>query len=464
MTAEYRENKGFLQRDNVEHEGYAEVQSTDLREGKEQDGASGLLEEILNRDNLNRAYKRVKRNHGAAGIDGMTVEEALPWLKEHREELLQSILAGSYIPSPVRRKEIPKPDGGVRKLGIPTVVDRVIQQAIAQKLQRIWEPLFSESSYGYRPQRSAQQAIRQVKRYAEQGYRHVVSVDLSKYFDTLNHELLTDLLHRQIQDVRVLRLIKKYLKSGVLENGILCKTEKGSPQGGPLSPLLANIYLNEFDWEMERRNVKMVRYADDIVVFARSKRAAERLLESCRRYLEGKLKLRMNTEKSKVTSIFSSRNFKFLGFCLGKNGKGIFIRAHYRSLKKAKKTLKLLTKRNRGRNVRVVMWEVKRFIRGWLGYFHVADMKRNMQSWDEWLRRRFRMYIWKQWKRPKTKVANLRKLGIPADKAYQWGNSRQGYWRIAGSPVLKCSITNERLAAAGYFSVLNYYESLHLCG
>jgi RNA-directed DNA polymerase len=464
LTAEYRENKGFLQRDNVEHEGYAEVQSTDLREGKEQDGASGLLEEILNRDNLNRAYKRVKRNHGAAGIDGMTVEEALPWLKEHREELLQSILAGSYIPSPVRRKEIPKPDGGVRKLGIPTVVDRVIQQAIAQKLQRIWEPLFSESSYGYRPQRSAQQAIRQVKRYAEQGYRHVVSVDLSKYFDTLNHELLTDLLHRQIQDVRVLRLIKKYLKSGVLENGILCKTEKGSPQGGPLSPLLANIYLNEFDWEMERRNVKMVRYADDIVVFARSKRAAERLLESCRRYLEGKLKLRMNTEKSKVTSIFSSRNFKFLGFCLGKNGKGIFIRAHYRSLKKAKKTLKLLTKRNRGRNVRVVMWEVKRFIRGWLGYFHVADMKRNMQSWDEWLRRRFRMYIWKQWKRPKTKVANLRKLGIPADKAYQWGNSRQGYWRIAGSPVLKCSITNERLAAAGYFSVLNYYESLHLCG
>lgn len=464
LTAEYRENKGFLQRDNVEHEGYAEVQSTDLREGKEQDGASGLLEEILNRDNLNRAYKRVKRNHGAAGIDGMTVEEALPWLKEHREELLQSILAGSYIPSPVRRKEIPKPDGGVRKLGIPTVVDRVIQQAIAQKLQRIWEPLFSESSYGYRPQRSAQQAIRQVKRYAEQGYRHVVSVDLSKYFDTLNHELLTDLLHRQIQDVRVLRLIKKYLKSGVLENGILCKTEKGSPQGGPLSPLLANIYLNEFDWEMERRNVKMVRYADDIVVFARSKRAAERLLESCRRYLEGKLKLRMNTEKSKVTSIFSSRNFKFLGFCLGKNGKGIFIRAHYRSLKKAKKTLKLLTKRNRGRNVRGVMWEVKRFIRGWLGYFHVADMKRNMQSWDEWLRRRFRMYIWKQWKRPKTKVANLRKLGIPADKAYQWGNSRQGYWRIAGSPVLKCSITNERLAAAGYFSVLNYYESLHLCG
>lgn len=464
MTAEYRGNKGFLQRDSVEHEGYAEVQSTDRREGKERGGARDLMEAILDRNNLNRAYQRVKRNRGAAGIDGMTVEEALPWLKEHKGELLQNIREGSYMPSPVRRKEIPKPDGGVRKLGIPTVVDRVIQQAIAQKLQSIWEPLFSDSSYGYRPNRSAQQAVRQVKRYAEQGYRYTVSVDLSKYFDTLNHELLMDLLHRQIQDMRVLGLIKKYLKSGVLENGIVCKTEKGSPQGGPLSPLLANIYLNEFDWEMRRRGVRMVRYADDIVVFAKSKRAAERLLESCRRYLEGKLKLRMNTEKSKVTSIFSTRNFKFLGFCLGKNGKGVFIRAHYKSLAKAKEKLKLLTKRNRGRNVRAVMREVKVFIRGWLGYFHVADMKRTMQSWDEWLRRRFRMYIWKQWKKPKTKVANLRKLGIPADKAFQWGNSRRGYWRIAGSAVLQRSITNERLAAAGYFSILGCYESLHLYG
>ena len=464
LNAEYQGNEGFLQRGSVEHKGCAEVQSTDRREGKGRGGARDLMEAILDRNNLNRAYQRVKRNRGAAGIDGMTVEEALPWLKEHKGELLQNIREGSYMPSPVRRKEIPKPDGGVRKLGIPTVVDRVIQQAIAQKLQSIWEPLFSDSSYGYRPNRSAQQAVRQVKRYAEQGYRYTVSVDLSKYFDTLNHELLMDLLHRQIQDMRVLGLIKKYLKSGVLENGIVCKTEKGSPQGGPLSPLLANIYLNEFDWEMRRRGVRMVRYADDIVVFAKSKRAAERLLESCRRYLEGKLKLHINTEKSKVTSIFSTRNFKFLGFCLGKNGKGVFIRAHYKSLKKAKEKLKLLTKRNRGRNVRAVMREVKVFIRGWLGYFHVADMKRTMQSWDEWLRRRFRMYIWKQWKKPKTKVANLRKLGIPADKAFQWGNSRRGYWRIAGSPVLKRSITNERLAAAGYFSILGCYESLHLYG
>ena len=413
MKAENRGNEGFLQRESVEHQGYAEARSTDRSEGKERDGASDLLEAILDRDNLNRAYKRVKSNHGAAGIDGMSVEEALPWLKEHREELLQSIRDGSYEPSPVRRKEITKPDGGVRKLGIPTVVDRVIQQGIAQKLQNIWEPQFSDSSYGYRPKRSGQQAIEKVKEYAEEGYRYVVSVDLSKYFDTLNHELLMNLLHRKIQDMRILRIIKKYLKSGVMENGVVSKTEEGSPQGGPLSPLLANIYLNEFDWEMCGRGVKTVRYADDIVVFAKSKRAAERLMESSRKYLEGKLKL--------------------------------------------------LTKRNRGRNVRRVMAEVKVFIRGWLGYFHVADMKRTMKSWDEWLRRRFRMYIWKQWKKPRTKVANLRKLGIPADKAYQWGNSRLGYWRIAGSPVLACSITNERLATAGYFSILNCYESLHLC-
>lgn len=283
MKAEYQGNKGFLQRDSVEHKGYAEVQSTDRREGKERDGASDLLEAILDRDNLNRAYKRVKRNHGAAGIDGMTVEEALPWLKEHREELLQSIR----------------------------------------------EPLFSDSSYGYRPRRSAQQAIQKVKEYAEEGYRHTVSVDLSKYFDTLSHELLMTLLHRQMQDMRVLRLIKKYLKSGVMENGVICKTEEGSPQGGPLSPLLANIYLNEFDWEMNSRGIKMVRYADDIVVFAKSKHAAERLLESCRKYLEGRLKLKMNAEKSKETSIFAQKNFKFLGFCLGKNGNGIYIRAHH---------------------------------------------------------------------------------------------------------------------------------------
>lgn len=461
MKAEYRE--GCLQRDSVEREGYAGAQNAITQESKERGGANDLLERILERDNLNRAYKQVKRNHGAPGIDGMTVEDALSWIRENRDDLLQSIREGHYKPSPVRRKEIPKPDGGVRKLGIPTVIDRVIQQAIAQKLQPIFEPLFSDGSYGYRPKRSAQQAIRKVREYADQGYGYAVEIDLSKYFDTLNHELLLNLLRRHIQDKRVILLIKKYLKSGVMEGGVFSKTEEGSPQGGPLSPLLANIYLNEFDQEMESRGVNVIRYADDIVVLSKSKRAAERLLESCRRYLEGTLKLRMNLQKSKVVSVLAIKHFKFLGFCLGKNGKGIYIRAHRESLAKAKRRLKELTRRNQGRNVRMVMENVKSFIRGWLGYYYVADMKRTLMSWNEWLRRRFRMYIWKQWKKPRTRVTNLKKLGIPGWQAYQWGNSRLGYWRIAGSAILSRSITNEKLALAGYYDFPAQYEQLRLC-
>ena len=460
-NAEYQGSLSCPQRDSAEHKGYAGAQSVGSQEGKEQGGAD-LLERILSRENLNRAYKRVKANKGAPGIDGMTVEDALPWLREHREELLETIRQGKYKPQPVRRKEIPKPDGGVRKLGIPTVVDRIIQQAIAQQLTPIYEPLFSEGSYGYRPKRSAQQAIQKVKEYAEKGYTRAVLIDLSKYFDTLNHELLMNLLRKHIQDKRVTELIKKYLKSGVMENGIHVKTEKGSPQGGPLSPLLANVYLNEFDQEMAKRGVPVVRYADDIVVLARSQRAAERLLESSRRYLEGKLKLKMNMEKSRVVSVYSIRNFKFLGFALGRGKDGVYIRTHVKSLKKAKQKLKELTSRSQGRNVRVVMDHVKKFIRGWLGYFGIASMKTTMQRWDEWLRRRFRMYIWKQWKVPKARIKNLTKLGIPRWKAHQWGYVK-GYWRVAGSPVLTRSITNERLARAGYYSISDRYESLRLC-
>ncbi|WP_434748027.1 group II intron reverse transcriptase/maturase [Paenibacillus amylolyticus] len=426
MKAEYR--KGYRQRDSVEREGYARARSIEAREGRERDGAKGLIERILNRDNLNRAYKQVKRNHGAPGIDGMTVEAALPWLRENREEVvLQRIREGSYKPSPVRRKEIPKPDGsGVRKLGIPTVVDRVIQQAIAQQLQPLFEPLFSDGSYGYRPGRSAQQVIRKVKAYAEQGYGHAVEIDLSKYFDTLNHELLLNLLRKRIPDKRVIDLIKKYLKSGIMENGVRQATEEGSPQGGALSPLLANIYLNEYDQEMEGRGVRVIRYTDDIVVLAKSRRAALRLLASSRTYLEQKLKLQLNTQKSKVVSIVAQKYFKFLGFALGKNGKGVYIRVHRESLAKAKQRLKGLTSRSQGKKARQVMENVKVYIRGWIGYFYVADMKRILQGWNEWLRRRMRMYIWKQWKKPRTRVQNLRKLGIPEWQAYKWGNTRLG--------------------------------------
>ncbi len=468
MTAKCRERAGCPQRDSVEREGYAGAPNAGTREDKERGGANDLLERILDRNNLNRAYKQVKRNHGAPGIDGMTVEEALPWLREHKEELLESIRDGRYQPNPVRRKQIPKPDGsGVRKLGIPTVIDRIVQQAIAQQIQPIYEPLFSDGSYGYRPGRSAPQAMEKVKEYAQQGYTYAVAVDLSKYFDTLNHELLMNLLRKHIQDKRVLALIKKYLKSGVMENGVVCPTQEGSPQGGPLSPLLANIYLNEFDQEMERRNVKVVRYADDIVILTRSKRAAEHMLESSRKYLEGKLKLTVNQDKSKAVSLYSSREFKFLGFCLGKNQNGPYIRAHWKSLRKAKQKLKELSKRNRGRNVRAVMEEIKVYIRGWLGHYYVASIKTFLHDWNQWLRRRLRAYIWKQWKKPKTRIKNLRKLGIPEQQAYMWGNTRLGYWRVAGSQILCCSITNEKLAQAGYYDFPARYEFLrqkHLCG
>lgn len=459
MTAKYCSNTGCPQRDSTECKEYVGAPNVNPRNRKERTSAR-LLDRILQRDNLNRAYLQVERNHGAPGIDGMTVKEALPWLKEHKEELLESIRNGSYKPSPVRRKDIPKPDGGTRQLGIPTIIDRVIQQAIAQILIPIYEPQFSDASYGYRPGRNAKQAIRKVKKYAEEGYTHAVQVDLSKYFGTIGHDMLLNLLRQTIKDERVIKLIKKYLKSGIMENGVIVRTEKGTPQGGPLSPLLANIYLNEFDQEWAKRGVKHIRYADDIVILTKSKRAAEHQLESSKQYLEGKLKLTMNIEKSKVVSVFAIKRFKFLGFCLGKNGKGIYIRAHKKSLAKAKQKLRAITKRNRGRNVRTIMAEITQYMKGWLGYYYIADMKRILQSWNEWLRRRLRMYIWKQWKKPKTRVKNLRILGISQDQAYQWGNTRLGYWRIAGSPVLKCSITNEKLVHAGYKDILQMYEQI----
>lgn len=310
MKTENTKEGGCLQRDSVEHEEYAKAYSTDGQEAVERDGAD-LLEKVLDRDNLNKAYKRVKASKGASGVDGMTVDEALPWLKEHKEELFDRIRNCKYKPSPVRRVEIPKDNGGVRKLGIPTVIDRIIQQAIAQVLIPTYEPKFSDGSYGYRPNRSAKDAISKVREYADEGYKYAVCLDLSKYFDTLNHELLMNMLRQDIKDKKLIDLIKKYLKSGVMENGIVTKTEEGSPQGGNLSPLLANIYLDKFDKEFEGRGVKVVRYADDIVLLAKSQRAAERLLETSTRYLESKLKLKVNTEKSRAVSVYSIRNFGF---------------------------------------------------------------------------------------------------------------------------------------------------------
>ena len=287
-----------------------------------------------------------------------------------------------------------------------------------------------------------------------------LQLDLSKYFDTLNHEKLLNLLRETIKDERVIQLIKKFLKSGVMENGVKIATTEGSPQGGPLSPLLANVYLNEFDCEYERRGVPVIRYADDIVLLCKSQRAAERLLESSIRHLEGKLKLRVNRDKSHIARVNATKNFKFLGFAYGKGKDGLFIRAHPKALLKAKNRLRAITKRNRGVNVRKVMQEIKVHMTGWLNYYGIASLKTKMREWDEWLRHRIRAYIWKQWKKPKTKLKNLMKLGVPEYYAHMAANSRRGYWFTVNTGAVTRGITNERLTRAGFFELSPAYESI----
>ena len=456
-------NNGCSQRDSAEHEGYAKASRSFNRIWKERDSAQPrLLEAILYKDNFNRAYKRVKANKGAAGIDGMTVEEALPYLKEHQKELTDRIYRGKYTPYPVRRVEIPKPDGGVRKLGIPTVIDRTIQQAIAQQLMPIYEPLFIETSYGYRPNKSAKDAILKVKEYAEQGYAFAVTLDLSKYFDTLNHEKLINLLRKEVKDERVIQLIKRYLKSGVMENGVEMETEEGSPQGGNLSPLLANVYLNEFDQEFTKRGVPCIRYADDIVLLAKSKRASERLLESSTKYLEETLKLIVNREKSRTVSVFAIRNFKFLGFALGRNGSGIYVRVHPKSWKKFKSKLKELSSRRSVQSIKPSLERIKVYARGWLTYYGIASLRNNIEEINKWLYHRIRMCIWKQWKKPKTKVRNLIKMGVPKDLAWQAGNSRRGYWFTTQTVAINMAMTKERLINSGFYDLATAYQSVHV--
>ena len=427
MDAENIIKDGCSQRDSAEHKGHVRAHRSFNRIWKERDSAQPeLLEKILDKDNLNRAFKRVKANKGAPGVDGMTIDETLKWLKEHNHELINRVERGKYTPQPVRRVEIPKPDGGVRKLGIPTVVDRTIQQAMAQQMMPIYEPLFADGSYGYRPGRSAKDAILKVKEYAEQGYTHAVSLDLSKYFDTLNHVILVNLLRREIKDERVIQMVKRYLKSGVMENGVVIDTEEGSPQGGNLSPLLANIYLNEFDQEYLRRGVPCIRYADDIVLLAKSERAAKRLLENSTKYLEGTLKLKVNQEKSRVVSVFAIRNFKFLGFALGRNGNGIYVRVHAKSLKKFKDHLRELSSRRRCQSIRPCLDEIKVYVRGWMNYYGIACVKNSVDELNGWLYHRIRMCIWKHWKKFKTKKRRLIGLGVPEYFAHQAAGCRRG--------------------------------------
>lgn len=462
MDAENKE-ESCLQRDSAERKGYARAHRSFNRIWKERDRAEpDLLGKILERENLNRAYKRVKANKGAPGIDGMTVEEALPWLKEHKDELLERIRRGKHTPSPVRRVEIPKPDGGMRKLGIPTVIDRIIQQAIAQRLTPIYEPKFSDGSYGYRPGRSAKDAVSKIKEYAEQGHTRAVVLDLSKYFDTLNHGLLLNLLRKEVKDERVIQMIKRYLKSGVMEHGVAVRSKEGSPQGGNLSPLLANIYLNEFDQEFQRRGVPCIRYADDIVLLAKSERASERLLKTSTSYLEETLKLKVNRKKSRTVSIVAIQNFKYLGFCFGKNGKGIYIRVHADGWKTVREKLRRLTSRSKCGNIRNMMERIKVFMRGWLNYYGIAEMKSNIKALNGWLYRRIRMCIWKQWKLPRTRMRKLIGLGVNSHYAATIAYDRKGYWFNAKNKAVNWALNKERLIRWGFYDLTLAYQSTHV--
>ena len=458
------ENKeSCSQRDSAERKGYVRAHRSFNRIWKERDSAEpDILGKILDKDNLNRAYKRVKANKGAPGVDGMTIEAALPWLKEHNHELVERIRKGKYTPSPVRRVEIPKPDGGMRKLGIPTVIDRIIQQAMTQQLTPIYEPLFSDNSFGYRPGREAKDAIQKIKEHTEQGYTQAVVLDLSRYFDTLNHTILLNLLRKEIKDERVIQMIKRYLKSGVMENGVETETEEGSPQGGNLSPLLANVYLNEFDWEFQHRGVPCIRYADDIVLMAKSERAAKRLLESSIKYLEETRKLKVNREKSRTVSIFAIRRFKYLGFCFGKNGKGIYIRVHAKAWKKVKEKLRKLTSRSKCGNIVKTMEKIKVYMRGWLNYYGIAEMKNNMEKLNGWLYRRIRMCIWKQWKLPRTRMRKLIGLGVDSHYAAIIAYDRKGYWFNAGNKAVNWALSKERLIGWGFYDLSTAYQSVHV--
>lgn len=423
------------------------------RDDRKQD-TNDLMEKIIRRDNLYEAYKRVKKNKGSSGIDGMTVDELLQFLKCNREQLQKELLEESYTPKPVRRVEIYKPDGGKRMLGIPTVVDRVIQQAIAQVLKPIYEEKFSETSYGFRPHRNQHQAIKKCQEHIDNGYKWVVDIDISKYFDTVNHDKLMSILARDVSDKRVLRLIRKYLQSGVMINGVVADTDLGCPQGGPASPLLSNIYLNELDKELERRGLKFCRFADDSNIYVKSRRSAERVMKSITKFLEEELNLKINPTKSKVDRPWK---LKYLGFSFYHGKDGIKVRVHLKSIEKLKKGIIEVTSRSNGKSLEWRFQKLKEKLRGWINYFRIANMKTLAKELDQWLRRRIRLFIWKQWKRVRTRFAELKRRGISKEKAWEYANTRKGYWLISKSPIMQIAYKDKDLENLGLISIFKYY-------
>lgn len=441
---------------DLENQKQSEARSTASGENTNKNGIS-FKEIVLNRTNLNLAYQRVYRNKGAQGIDGMPIYELFDYIKENKTQLIESLSNLTYEPKPVRRVEIPKPDGSKRKLGVPTVVDRLVQQAIAQAMTPVFESVFSDNSFGFRPNRSAHDAIKRVTELYDQGYHFVIDLDLKSYFDTVNHDLLMKFIKQYIDDEWLLRMIRKFLTSGVMDGQLFQKSEKGTPQGGNLSPLLANIYLNELDKLLVSRGHKFVRYADDCNIYVKSKRAGYRVLESISKFLEKDLKLTINRKKTKVGSPL---RLKFLGFSLGVSAKGVYIRPSGQAKKRVKQSLKLMTKRNRGRSLDVLFKEIQQKMIGWLNYYGIGSMKTFIRNLDEWLRSRIRQYIWKSWKKIKTRIKNLVKLGMTRNQARAFANTRKGYWRTAHSKTLLYTLTNRKLESLGLLNMSKKLESI----
>ncbi len=419
-----------------------------------------LLEEILNQNNLNKAYKKVVANKGAAGVDGITIEGEFDYLKENKDRIINQIRKRRYKPQPVKRVQIPKENGKMRNLGIPTVTDRIIQQAIFQVISPIFEKQFNDNSFGFRPNRSSEQAVIRAMEYLNDGYEWIVDIDLERFFDTVNQDKLITIIGKTIRDGDVVSLIRKYLSAGVMENGIVKATTVGTPQGGNLSPLLSNIMLNELDKELETRGLKFVRYADDCIILVKSEKSANRVLTTITKFIEKKLGLKVNAEKSKVTRPTKT---KYLGFSFWKSPKGQWKpKPHIKSYQKLIRKLKQLTDRSWNISLDNRIKKINYVVRGWVNYFRMANMKNKITEIDEHLRTRIRVIIWKQWKKITKRQKSLEQLGVKMEIAHNIACSRKGYQLICKTDWLKFAINIERLRKRGLVSLLDQYTKVHI--
>jgi RNA-directed DNA polymerase len=414
-------------------------------------GTERLMEEVCELENVKQALQRVKANKGCPGVDGMTVDELPVYLKQHELEIGEQLRNGTYQPQPVLRVEIEKPDGsGVRKLGIPTVVDRFVQQAVLQVLQKRWDPTFSEHSYGFRPGRSARQAVHQAQQYIAEGHHWVVDLDLEKFFDRVNHDRLMAAVAERVADKRMLKLIRAFLKAGVMEDGLVSPVDEGAPQGGPLSPLLSNLVLDELDRELERRGHHFARYADDCNVYVASERAGQRVMESITRFITHRLKLKVNQAKSAVARPWQR---KFLGFSFT-NEREPRRRIAPKAIARFEERIREMTRRTRGISLQQMVKQLTAYLRGWLGYFSDCQTPSVLQSLESWLRRRLRSVVWKQWKRGRKRFRELRKRGVSWNLAAKTAGSPHGPWRIADSPALHLALSNAYFAGLGLPSMV----------